>query len=258
LSVPGLQYGHSYDVEITAIYSLPNSIGQTEIIFADPGLVCSQAIEIINTQAIPASFNCTNYGAISPNAWISFGPFISGTSGHQLEFTNTNGLEAPIYKSLGTTRLFKLRDVPGLVGGNSYSVRCRPTFANGYTVSWGPATCISMASLSNFFTIANNFDSDIQYAELPSETQSTFGARIFPNPNDGKQINLAFVTNDAKQIDVEVYDMMGKLVHKELIYLISDMNVEIIPKMELATGLYHVYLTSGDEKYIEKLIVTKP
>jgi len=51
---------------------------------------------------------------------------------------------------------------------------------------------------------------------------------------------------------------MGKLVHKELIYLTSDMNVEINPKMELATGLYNVYLSSGDEKYVEKLIVTKP
>jgi hypothetical protein len=256
--VPGLEYGHIYNVEITAIYSLPNSIGQTETIFADPGLVCSQAIDIINTQAIPASFNCTNYGAISPNTWISFGPFISGTSGHQLEFTNTNGLEAPIYKSIGTTRLFKLKDVAGLVGGNSYNVRCRPTFANGYAVSWGPATCISMASLSNFFTIANNFESELQYAELAVETEPTFSGRIFPNPNDGKQINLAFVTNDAKQIEVVVYDLMGKLVHKELIYLTSDMNVEINPKMELATGLYNVYLSSGDEKYVEKLIVTKP
>jgi hypothetical protein len=257
-NVPGLQYGHSYDVEITAVYSLTNSIGQTEIIFADPGLVCSQAIEIVYSQTIPVSFNCENHGPISPNKWISFGPFVSGASGHELEFTNTNGLEAPIYKTLGTTRLFRLRDIVGLIGGNSYNVRCKPIFANGYSVNWGPATCLSMASLSNFFTIANNFESEIQVAELPTEMQPTFTGRVFPNPNEGKQINLAFVTNEAKQIDVEVYDLMGKLVHKEIIYLTSDTNVEINPKMELATGLYHVYLTSGDEKYIEKLIVTKP
>lgn len=256
-NVPGLQYGHSYDVEITAVYSLANSIGQTEIIFADPGLVCSQSIEIINTQAIPASLNCVNYGPISPNTWVSFGPYVSGASGHELEFVNTNGLEAPVYKTIGTTRLFKLRDVVGISGGNSYNVRCRPTFANGYSVSWGPSTCITMASLSNFFTIANNFDSDLQYSESISEVEQTFAGRIFPNPSDGKQFNLAFVTNEEKIIELAVYDLMGKLVHKEQVNLTSDMNVAIIPKMELANGLYNVYLTAGDETYIEKLIVTK-
>jgi hypothetical protein len=256
-NVPGLQYGHTYDVEISAVYSLSNSIGQTEIIFADPGAVCSQSIEIINTQAIPVSFNCVNYGPISPNTWISFGPYVSGASGHELEFVNTNGLEAPVYKTIGTTRLFKLRDVVGISGGNSYNVRCRPTFANGYSVNWGPSTCITMASLSNFFTITNNFDSDLQYSESISEVEQTFTGKIFPNPSDGKQFNLAFVTNEEKLVNVAVYDLMGKLVHKQQVNLVSDMNVEITPKVDLANGLYNIYLTSGEETYIEKLIVTK-
>lgn len=255
--VPGLQYGHTYDVEIYSIFSLTNSLGATEIIVSDPGVVCSQSIEIINTQAITASYSCAN-GAMSPNMWISFGPFVSGATGHQLEFVNTNGLEAPIYHSLGTTRLFKLKDVVGLVGGNSYNVRCRPTFSNGYSVNWAASVCVSMASLSNFFTIVNNFDSDIEYAEVVSDVESTFTGRIFPNPSDGKQFNLAFVTNEEKLVDVAVYDLMGKLVHKEQVNLVSDMNIEITPKMELANGLYNIYLTSGEETYIEKLIVTKP
>jgi len=183
---------------------------------------------------------------------------VSGATGHQVEFVNTNGLEAPIYHTLGTTRLFKLKDVVGLVGGKSYNVRCRPTFPNGYTTNWGPTVCVSMAALSNFFTIANNFDSDLEYAEVSNEVQQTFTGRIFPNPSDGKQINLALVTNESKLIEVSIYDLMGKLIHKEQINLVSDMNVEITPKMELANGMYNIYLSSGDETYIEKLIVTRP
>lgn len=255
--VPGLQYGHTYDVEIYSIFSLTNSLGATEIVVSDPGVVCSQSIEIINTQAITAGYSCA-YGAMSPNTWITFGPFVSGATGHQLEFVNTNGLQAPIYHTLGTTRLFKLKDVVGLSGGNSYNVRCRPTFSNGYTVDWAASVCVSMASLSNFFTIVNNFDSDIEYAEVASDVQSTFAGRIFPNPSDGKLFNLAFVTNEEKLVNVAVYDLMGKLVHKEQVNLVSDMNVEIIPKMELANGIYNIYLSSGEETYIEKLIVTKP
>lgn len=256
-NVPGIQYGHTYNVEVTAVYSLANSLGQTEVIFADPGAICSQAIEITNTQTIPASFNCVNYGPISPNTWISFGPFVSGASGHELEFINTNGLQAPVYRTMGTTRLFKLRDVVGISGGNSYNVRCRPTFANGYTVGWGPSTCVSMASLSNFFTIANNFNSELQYSEVHTDVSPTFQGRVFPNPNDGKYFNLAFVTNGEKLIDIAIYDLMGKLVHTEQVNLVSDMNVEITPKMELANGMYNIYISSGDETYIEKLIVTK-
>ena len=255
--VPGLEYGHTYDVEIYSVFNLTNSVGANEVIISDPGVVCSQSIEIFNTQFIPAGYSCA-MGAWSPNAWIAFGPFISGASGHQLEFVNTNGLEAPIYHTLGTTRLFKLKDVVGLVGGNSYNVRCRPTFANGYTTNWGPTTCVNMAALSNFFTIANNFESDLEYADATALIKQTFEGRIFPNPNDGKTFNLAFITNEEKQIDVAIYDLMGKLVHKEKINLVNNMNVEISPKIELANGMYNIYLSSGNETYIESLIVTKP
>jgi hypothetical protein len=255
--VPGLEYGHTYDVEIRSIFNLTNSLGANQVIVSDPGIVCSQEIAINNTQAIASSFSCGN-GAVSPNVWVSFGPFVSGANGHIVEFVNTNGLEAPIYHTLGTTRLFKLKDVVGLVGGNSYNVRCRPTFANGYTTNWGATVCVNMAALSNFFTIANNFDSDLQYIEVNKEIQPTFTGRIFPNPSDGKQINLALVTNESKLVDLAIYDLMGKLIHKEQINLESDMNFAITPKIELANGLYNVYLSSGDETYIEKLIVTKP
>ena len=69
---------------------------------------------------------------------------------------------------------------------------------------------------------------------------------MYPNPaND----YLSFDTNSSENIDVQIFDILGKSVLR-LEKVINSINIS-----ELKSGIYFVQITLGSEKTTKKLIV---
>ena len=70
--------------------------------------------------------------------------------------------------------------------------------------------------------------------------------KMYPNPaND----YLSFDTNSSENIDVQIFDILGKSVLR-LEKVINSINIS-----ELKSGIYFVQITLGSEKTTKKLIV---
>jgi hypothetical protein len=81
---------------------------------------------------------------------------------------------------------------------------------------------------------------------------------IWPNPNDGERINLSVEIGSEFDgtAQVDVFDMFGKKVMARTISVSGpSMNTTLELSGELASGLYMVNITMGEETFTERLII---
>lgn len=85
------------------------------------------------------------------------------------------------------------------------------------------------------------------------ETEEETSMAIYPNPNTGNfYIELL---NISGEIDMDVYNLAGQLVHKEI--LVSNQNFARKFNLKLTTGVYMVKLTGGEFSETQKIIVER-
>ena len=84
-----------------------------------------------------------------------------------------------------------------------------------------------------------------------------FSFDLFPNPNDGTNINISLSANEGEEIVVVVFDATGKeSFSKVIITQNSGENVFAIdPSSKLASGIYLISATSKQEICNKKMIV---
>ncbi|MGQ0827452.1 MAG: T9SS type A sorting domain-containing protein [Bacteroidota bacterium] len=105
-----------------------------------------------------------------------------------------------------------------------------------------------------------DFDGKISYSELvPVEFKMNddFSFDIYPNPNNGENLNISINTQKAQEVLVVVYDVTGKKDYSKLI--VTSENGEnvyaIDPSHKLVPGVYLITATSYQAIYNKKLIV---
>jgi hypothetical protein len=84
------------------------------------------------------------------------------------------------------------------------------------------------------------------------ESESEFDVKVYPNPSSG---DFIFETENSsiEKISVSVYDMVGKLIHSEIIF---DSQFTI-RNPQLSPGVYAATITDGKNKKVLRLIKTK-
>ncbi len=252
-TLSGLRYDRQYNLGVSSTFSLPNSLGVNETYRID------YTSRVLITTGLPpaASINnalsCSNYGPINQNTWITFNPRSCGVSGYQIELVNQNGIQAPIvYNHNSLSRLFRLSMIAGVQNGATYNVRVRPVFPYDYVPSWGPSVCIQVAGAASFWTISNNFDEQLVEA---TESEVTFAASAYPNPNNGEQIAVLIDSDEQKDIQIAIHDLTGRLVYSTKVITDGELNMELPIDKKLASGVYCVNFVSGSEKHTQRLIV---
>lgn len=92
---------------------------------------------------------------------------------------------------------------------------------------------------------------DYEYSSI-EETESHSQLSIFPNPVQNESIQISFVNPISGQVEIEISDLLGKIVHKTVL----GQNGGTISVADLPAGVY--LLSAKNEKNIfktEKLIV---
>ncbi|MBT8245217.1 MAG: T9SS type A sorting domain-containing protein [Winogradskyella sp.] len=110
---------------------------------------------------------------------------------------------------------------------------------DGTTSTWN-STTITICYEVNEFTLADN---DFELNDFA----------LFPNPNKG-EFTLQFNSNSGKDVNVNIYDISGKLVFENKYDSVSRFNKQI-ELNNVSTGVYIMKVTDGEKTITRKLIV---
>ena len=103
-----------------------------------------------------------------------------------------------------------------------------------------------------------DFDGTFKYSQIQSvEFNNTkdFSFEVYPNPNDGSEINIAFDEVVENIIIISIHDVSGKETYSKMIASNEDMKFTINLTHELAKGVYFITVSSDQNIYRKKLIV---
>jgi hypothetical protein len=97
--------------------------------------------------------------------------------------------------------------------------------------------------------------SQIQAVEFDDSKEFSFD--VFPNPNEGKNINITLNANQDDEVLVVVYDITGQESYSKVLITSEDDNsvFAIDPSNSLAPGVYLITATSKQTIYSKRLIV---
>jgi hypothetical protein len=81
---------------------------------------------------------------------------------------------------------------------------------------------------------------------------------MFPNPNRGDLLTLSLsaVEDGVNTVSVDIYDLTGAVVSSRTIAVNDGMVYQVLELTELASGLYMVNITVGNDRYTERLVIS--
>ncbi|MBL0314481.1 MAG: T9SS type A sorting domain-containing protein [Flavobacteriales bacterium] len=265
LSNPSLQlrYDGIYNVQVDVNYALQNSAGGTENIFVAGTLAAGNCgsvtmatqpiVEVKNTQICPATLLRSNYLIGVP---VAGNTNACGAVNYTYEFTQldacggtTNGLPVE-YVTLTPTPYLKLGNLGNFANTGYWRVRIRPNFSYG-SGSYGPYSDISV---NNTAASVMSSESGLQNNE---EKSSLIGltTALYPNPNNGEQINLNLTGLDSETVGVRIVNALGQVVFSTQYVVDGSLNTVVSFDAPLNNGIYFVEFKVNDHTDIERMIV---
>ena len=229
------------------------------------------AVQLVSTPGSQFSCGATNkiVGNSGPDGRIvstQASRVIGGVSQqanrYQFDITTTGGYSRTIVATTRTLVLGQWYTNPLLCGFNTYSVRVRASFDGGAT--WCPygATCsvgITNNLAAPFCTSAPAFaGGDDRVFFDGDETSSVATLSMWPNPNRGDQLYLTIdqLNADVTTATVDIFDLYGKKVTSRTIAINgSTLNTVINLDGTIASGMYLVNLTAGEQTFVQRLVI---
>ncbi|WP_345088794.1 GEVED domain-containing protein [Flavobacterium chungnamense] len=214
----GILYASTYRVEV--------SLRNTDGTFLPYGTACN-----INTPAHPTtqvrSVQCNNY-QVTSNSELIIADAVTGAITYR--FRVYNGVDYDTFYDNQFNR-FTLNNFPGLIpNGAIYSVQVAVKLPN--EPSFGP--------YSKACTIKTPMQARAIASDVQLEVVNVFEALAYPNPF-AENFKLDVKTNSEANIQVRVYDMIGKLVEDKMINASDIQNFEL--GNQYPSGVYNVIVS---------------
>ncbi|GAA4063143.1 hypothetical protein GCM10022389_04750 [Flavobacterium cheonanense] len=214
----GILYASTYRVEV--------SLRNTDGTFLPYGTPCD-----INTPAYPTTqvraVQCNNY-QVTSNSELIIADGVNGATMYR--FRVYNGVDYDTFYDNQFNR-FTLNNFPGLIpNGESYSVQVAVRLPN--EPSFGP--------YSKACTIKTPMQARAIASDVQLEVVNVFEALAYPNPF-AENFKLDVKTNSEANIQVRVYDMIGKLVEDKMINASDIQNFEL--GNQYPSGVYNVIVS---------------
>lgn len=242
--VPGLQYNTTYDVEVFVTLNQSESTTSTT--------------RTISTGGIPQTAvnqNITTCGStVAPNA-ILYAQNVCRATAYEWRFVNTTQTQPDIfYTRTGGPYNIQLSQVNGLIAGDSYDVQIRAIY-NQQEGVFGDACNLT---IEGGMGIAQDNGDPVNSTTTAKSSVEAESLELFPNPSNGEQVRIVLdrMNNKDQSINVEVFDLSGKVVHSEQIANSGEkMNVVLNFDRNLQAGLYMVNVSWDGNEMTRKLIV---
>src|SRR5690606_18827087 len=109
------------------------------------------------------------------------------------------------------------------------------------------------------FNFGSQYNDAVRTFQLSSidENQLNESLNVYPNPAKDN-VTLTFDLNKSEKINIEIYDVMGKLVYTEdLGTVLSGNTIKNLNISHLNSGLYLVNIQAGNTIAVKKITVNK-
>ncbi len=259
---PSLHAGSTYNVLVTAIYSIPNGTGAIEVFELTAYEPSSITILPAANVALRSSDQLSN-GPRYRGSVIAALPWVCGITNWRWRFTEVNPLTLqavglPIEQNRAAASNFiNLNTVAALQFGKTYAVQSSPIFTyTGTNYQWGPVTymaIIGSAGMTIDPTEGASQGSEKDALQGPSEGVSQGAMQemelsVFPNPSNGSDLNLNISGIESDNVQVKVYDTLGRKIESKRYVVDGTLQTTLNFANELSNGLYILEVTTEDVK----------
>ncbi|MFN6117645.1 MAG: T9SS type A sorting domain-containing protein, partial [Flavobacteriales bacterium] len=173
---------------------------------------------------------------------------VDGATQYQFRFNNGE-LAAPVIRT-SSTYYVNLNWTPALPNG-TYQVQVR-AFKNGQwcvtSLPWGDECNVTIVGST---AMTQNGDGTVATGDAK--------LAMFPNPNRGDLLTLSLsaVEEGVNTVSVDIYDLTGAVVSSRTIAVNDGMVYQVLDLKEMASGLYMVNITAGEQRYTERLVISR-
>jgi uncharacterized repeat protein (TIGR03803 family) len=253
LSSPALALRHlgTYNVIINANFSLFDAASNNESITVPGIAICAISIAAHPDEQVKLAQRCP--ASIFKGTTLQAKPFVCGAINHTVEFTEVSdclgstiiGVPFNINTS-GSSSNINLNSVGGVQAGKWYAVRWRPNFGYG-AGQFGTVQYIRIVASSSESVSEDNID------EMDIEIGEQFS--VYPNPNDGKTMNLNFTHYENDWVTLVLVDAFGNCVCNKQMFIQNDGTIQLEFENDLAAGLYFLSAKTAESLVVRKMIV---
>lgn len=269
----GLLYGKSYGISLTANFELLDGAGNEETISVSRD-ACAITIAPHPKMAVKSNQRCSGGAVLYRSSYLQATPVgagnICGVTGFRVEFTPVESCSDNDPIGISFTKVItspspyislsyafnQLTPLSSYSSIGYWSVRWRPIFGSyeGGEESYGNPYTIAV----NGTAIAGMLTEEpIDEMNGLNNLGSSIEANIYPNPNNGEMVNINMTDISSDNVFVRIMDSMGRVVYTNRYTVDGSLNTIVSFSKPLATGLYMVEFTSGNEVVTQRMMVNK-
>jgi hypothetical protein len=224
----GATYGTTYSIRVAWLY---NGTYQAY------GASCNVTTQSIGTSQVVASRCGTVLTSLSAPIYANV---VGLATGYKFEVRNAGtGVLLGTTSDASITNVFNLKQIAGTGVNTAYSIRVALQY-NGTWQDYGPS-CVVTTAVNAITTRMN--DSEI--------ATSVFSVKAFPNPF-ATSFNLAIESSSDDQVEVVVYDMIGRLLEANKA-TVSELSTQEIGN-NYPSGVYNIIVSQGDQTKTLRMI----
>ena len=272
---PSLHAGGTYDVLVTAIYSIPNGTGAIEVFELTAYTPTAITILPVANVALRSTDQMSN-GPRYRGSVIAALPWVCGITNWRWRFTEVNPLTLqtvglPIEQNRGAaSNYLNLNNVAALQFGKTYAVQSAPLFSyTGTNYQWGPVTYMAIIGSAGLIIDASqdamqDSEKDVSQGasqdlpqDLASHLSENLELNVFPNPSNGTDLNLSISGIESDNVLVKIYDSMGRKIQSERFIVNGTLQTELNFKDELSNGMYLIEVSSGESIKSARILIQK-
>ena len=227
LTSPVAEYNTTYSIEV--------AVRNTDGTYLPYGTPCNMTTPSFPTTQIQLS-QC-NYSPVS-NSEVIYADAVSGVTQYRFRFKK-GSFE---YELDRYTRTFTLSLVPGLIAGETYDVQVS-VLINGI---WGP-----YSKICGITTPGGTTKQQAVVSVSKENKVSEFKAVAYPNPF-AENFKLQVTTDSQVNMQVRVYDMIGKLVEDRTVQATEMETFEV--GTNYPSGVYNVIVSQGSNTQTVRVI----
>ena len=173
----------------------------------------------------------------------------------------------PIEQKRGAaSNYLNLNNVAALQFGKTYAVQSAPLFSyTGTNYQWGPVTY--MAIIGSAGLIVDSSQDVLQGAsqdstkglpeDLVKHLSENLELNVYPNPSNGSDLNLSISGIESDNVQVKIYDSMGRKSQSERFIVNGTLQTELNFKDELSNGMYLIEVSSCESIKSARILIQK-
>lgn len=258
---PALPAGSTYNVLVTAIYSIPNGSNAVEVYELTALAPTSITIAAVSNVALRTSDTNVN-GPRFRGSIVAALPWVCGITNWRWRFTEVNPLTLqavgiPIEQNRGAaSNYMNLGNVMALQFGKTYAVQSSPLFSyTGTNYQWGPVRYMTIIGNSGMIVDPSEGASQSSEKDAMQESSQELEVNVYPNPSNGSDLNLSISGIESDNVQVQIYDALGRRIENTRYVVNGTLQTNVNLQNELSNGLYILEVTTGATKKSVRFMV---